>query len=164
MLGCPSLPQGLPPALASSGLTAQSPSWFVGVSSAARQQKPCKDAGLLKRPCPAEPENQTRGLLLPSSLYDSAFFQPVEYQGRKCQGRFPWRLSRLLLKQGPEGVAERRREVREWAGWGKKLGWLLRALEPPKQLCDHDLTPAGGGAGDCPTWWAARTSPQRLQP
>lgn len=49
-------------------------------------------------------------------------------------------------------------------GQGKKLGRLLRDLEPLEQLCDHNLTSAGGGVGDCPTWWAARTSPQRLQP
>lgn len=86
MLGSPSLPQGLPPALASSRLTAQSPSWFVGVPSAARQQRPCKGAGLLECPCPAEPENQTRGLLLPSSLYDSAFFPAWRISGKKVPG------------------------------------------------------------------------------
>lgn len=90
---------------------------------------------------PAEPENRTRGLLLPSSFYDSAFFffffsSLGGCQGRMCQGRFPWRLlgycSGWGLREEP-GVAGTQPD-RGWAvGQGKFLGH--GALE---QLGDRD--------------------------
>lgn len=59
---------------------------------------------------PAEPENRTRGLLLPSSFYDSAFFfffffQPGRMSGKNVPGPVSMEASGLLLRLGPEGGA-----------------------------------------------------------
>lgn len=99
-------------------------------------------------PLPAEPENQTRGLLLALlSLRLRCFPAWADVREESARAGFhgasPGYCSNWGLREEPRGGgrAESGQAGAERAvSQAKELGWLLRDTEPLEQLCDHDLT------------------------